>query len=168
MKRLLRIGLLLSASALLWGCGRDRLSGPPSVALGRDQCAACGMLINEDRCSSAVLIERGGRDEYAHFDDIGCMLDYEHEQGSGLMVRERYLHDYSDRAWITHAQAVFIFTDPDKLPTPMGSGIVAFRDQDRARKALEVHGGELMDYARLVPARRAWMETRYGKPRGGN
>jgi copper chaperone NosL len=158
------VGVLLAALlAILPSCERQALTGPPDLRLGRDECAACGMLINEDRCSSALLLRREGVAEHACFDDIGCMLDYEFDT-KGLEVLDRFLHDHPTRRWVNANAAIILYSDPDKVATPMGSGIIAFADRAAAEDAKTKFGGDLLDFAALVPARRAWMQQRYGKP----
>lgn len=162
--------LFIMAGALgatfLIGCGREPLSGPPELRLGRDECAECGMIINEDRCSSALLIERDGFREHIAFDDIGCMLDYEFENRGVLVVVQGFVHDHSTQAWVSTDAASFLFAERERIPTPMGSGIIAFTDKAGAERAEQEFGGRILDYTQLAPARRAWMEALYGKPRG--
>lgn len=157
--------LSMSVAAMLSACDRREVTGPPTVRLGLDQCAACGMIINEDRCSSALLIEREGRCEHAMFDDLGCMLDYEHENGGTMRVRDRYAHDHATKAWVAADSAVYLYSQPHTVATPMGSGIIAFADQASADKAKAEFGGDILDYARLVPARRASVDARSNKGR---
>ncbi len=152
-------------AVVLAGCGREPLSGPPELRLGRDECAECGMIINEDRCSSALLIERDGRREHIAFDDIGCMLDYEFENRATLVIVQGFVHDHSTQAWVQTDAASSLFAERERIPTPMGSGIVAFAGRQGAEAAQADIGGRIMDYAELAPARRAWMEALYGKPR---
>src|SRR5690606_35950302 len=119
----------LAALALLPGCSRGELSGPPELRVGRDECGECGVIISEDRCSSAILVERGGRREHVLFDDIGCMLDYERGRAGEFAAVDAFVHDHPTRAWVRAADAHFLFADRDLLPTPMGSGIVAYAER---------------------------------------
>lgn len=151
--------------AMLLGCARPELSGPPDLRLGRDECAECGMIINEDRFSAAILIEREGVREYASFDDIGCLLDHEHGHGTEFRTIDRFVHDYSTRAWVNANTAYFLLADTERLQTPMGSGIAGTADRAGAEAAAARYGGEVLDFAGLVPARRAWMVARYGAPK---
>ncbi len=157
-----RRGCVFGAVALmaLAGCDRAPLQGPPELRLGRDECRECGMIISEDRCSSALLLERAGRREYALFDDLGCMLDVERAGLDGAAVIERHVHDYAGRGWLAAESAVYLLTPSDKLVTPMASGMVAFADRSAAQLAQAAHGGELLDYRALGEARRAWYERR--------
>lgn len=148
----------------LAACDDSSLTGPPEIRLGRDSCAACGMLINEDRCSTALLVERDGRREHLLFDDAGCMLDAEREGLEPARIVERYVRDFDSRAWLPASGATFVMAEPSLLPTPMGSGIVAFTDAHAAGRLGESKGGKTFDWAALVDARREWMERRFGKP----
>lgn len=148
------VGLSLTLLGLcVCGCGRATLSGPPELRLGRDECGECGMLISEDRCSSALLVERDGRREHVLYDDIGCMLDAEAEGLDGEIV-ERFVHDHATKQWVTARSATLLLADPDALPTPMGSGIVAFASAVSAQEAQAAHGGALLAYEQLPAARR--------------
>ncbi len=158
-RRLILVSVAVGTLALaLTGCGRESSSGPPTLKLGRDECRECGMIVSEDRCSAALLIERQGRREYALFDDLGCMLDLEHDGLDGAAVVARFVHDHTTRSWVDAAQATFLFADPDKLRTPMGSGMIAFAVRGDAEKARAEMGGTLLDYQGLAAAREEWRD----------
>lgn len=144
----------------LCGCDAKLISGPPQLRLGRDLCSECGMIISEERCSAALLVERVNRREYALFDDIGCMLDWERERPDEAVVLERHVHDYATRQWITALEATFLLADPEKLATPMSSGFAAFSNQASAETAKTQYGGETLDEAGLASARKAWLDKR--------
>ena len=157
MKRAL---FLLTFLSTLSACTRTELTGPPNLRLGRDECAECGMIINEDRCSAALLISDDGGREHALFDDIGCMLDYERP----VTVIETFVHDHATRAWVPASQATFILVDEKSFSTPMGSGMATFADPAQAAAAAAAHAGRTLDFSALPDARREWMRTRFGSP----
>lgn len=157
----------LALLAPLAACGGDPLSGPPRLRLGREGCAECGMLVSEERSSAAMLIERRGRREYLFFDDIGCLLDHAHWNADTLHITSSFVHDHGTRAWVDASAATYLLSDPDRLPTPMASGIAAFEARAAAEKARAEFGGDLLDFGSLIPARRAWMDARYGPREGG-
>lgn len=160
-----RVNLVSAALVtLVAGCGRGALSGPPEIRLGRDECDECNMLIAEDRCSCALLIERAGRRDHARFDDVGCLLDYEHQTPPDVRIVEGFVRDHGSRAWVPIAQAWFLLSESSELATPMGSGIVAFADRTGVEAARGQWGGTILDHAAVRAARQSWMETRYGKP----
>jgi len=150
------IALVITGASLasVDGCDQSSLSGPPVLRLGRDECGECGMLISEDRCSSALLIERNGAREHVAFDDIGCMLDYQSRRVSETRVIEAYAHDYSSRQWMRVEAATFVRSTGDVVQTPMGSGIVAFANHTAAVEAQKKLGGEIMNLNDLTEARR--------------
>lgn len=147
-------------------CVRSALKGPPEVRLGRDECAECGMLINEDRCSSASIIESQGHFEYALFDDIGCMLDH-HRGLTDASVTASYVHDYNTRAWVDASAATFVLGEGRALPTPMGSGIVAFARRADADAGVAASKGRSLTITEVSVARREYMEAKWGRPEEG-
>lgn len=157
--------LAIVSVAFIGACNRDLLTGPPELRLGRDECGECGMLINEDRCSSALLVDNAGRREHILYDDVGCMLDAERDGLSGRSVLERYVHDHDTKRWVSASAATFVLVDPKAVQTPMGSGILAYQDRAKAEATQRAHSGQLLDWAGLHPARKNWMEARYGKPK---
>ncbi|MCC6659742.1 MAG: nitrous oxide reductase accessory protein NosL [Phycisphaerales bacterium] len=140
---------------VLTGCGGDDLSGPPVLRPGRDQCAECGMSIDDQRFAAALLIERDGRREYLCYDDIGCMLDARFGAGGDLPVREAFVHDHGSLAWVPAGEAAYLAADRDSLRTPMASGIAAFRDRAAAERAGKDMGGEVLSHDELAARRRA-------------
>ena len=157
--------ICIAIAVLLVSCGRSALSGPPELRLGRDECRECGMLINEDRCSSASIIEVQGVTEYAMFDDIGCMFDYHRTMSDGA-VRTAFVHDHGSRAWVGSQGAHYLHCESEKLKTPMGSGLIAFASAVDAEAARAEYGGRVMSESDAAAARRMWMEGKWGVPEG--
>lgn len=154
------IGMLL-----LSACSVEPLSGPPEVKLGRSECAACGMIISEERCSSALLVDLEGRREHRLYDDIGCMLDDEGDVGLEGVVLQRFVHDHDTRAWVEANLATFVLVERDAIPTPMGSGIVAYATREAAERSVAANAGQTHDYPSAAVARRDWMHRRITRPR---
>lgn len=148
------------ALILLAACQSSLLTGPPELRLGRHECALCGMLVSEDRCSTAILVDDGGRRDYLFFDDIGCMLDAEHEGKVGSVL-ERYVHDYGTRTWVRAEEAIYVFASPKLLPTPMGSGLVAFAERAEAERLGEPRGAKILSHEEATLARRAYMNEHF-------
>jgi copper chaperone NosL len=156
------MGLAMLSIATLASCSREELAGPPELRLGRDECAECGMLVNEDRCSSGMLIDRSGYREHLLFDDIGCMLDHADAMPEGAVVVEMFVHDYHDRTWHSASTAAFLRVEDNAILTPMASGIVAFGTREAADAAHTSHGGAILDLDGISEARRAWLRSRRG------
>lgn len=155
--------MCVAGIAVLASCSRVALSGPPKLRLGRDECRECGMIINEDRCSSASIIEVRGVAEYAMFDDIGCMFDYHRTMSAGS-VSMAFVHDHGTRAWIGANAAHFLQCESDTLKTPMGSGLIAFATVADADSARAVYGGRVLSESGAAAARKHWMEGKWGVP----
>lgn len=159
MNHLLRKVVFL-ALPLLAACERDGLSGPPTLRLGRDECAECGMAIHDEPASAAIMVEQDGRRDYLLFDDIGCLLDLERSRGTDLRVVGRFVHDHAGGGWLIGEAAVFLVTDGSTLRTPMASGLAAFADQAAAELGQKQYGGEVQRFSELVETRRARAEAR--------
>lgn len=143
--------IVLALAASVSACRREAPTGPPELRVGRDQCLECGMLISEDRCAAVILMERGGAREHAVFDDVGCLLDWLGEtHDPPARALETFLREYDARTWIPAHSAVVLRADPDRLHTPMGSGIVAFANAAAADARQREFGGTVTDYAALV------------------
>lgn len=151
----LRIRAFAAACLAIAGCSQPPLDGPPALRVGRDECAECGMLVSEDRCSSGAIVDRDGRNEHALFDDIGCMLDARDNTEGAFRIASMFVHDHESKEWIRADRAWFMVTSSDRLRTPMGSGVVAFASPEAAEAAALKYEGCVSDLAGLDVARRA-------------
>lgn len=152
---------LLASVVLSASCAREPLSGPPTLRPGRDECAECGMLINEDRFAAGALVDAQGRAEHRVFDDIGCLFDWERD--GTHVVLDRFVRDAEGSGWLTAAHARLLVTDPASLRTPMGTGIAAYADEARAQHAQRTHGGRALSFPEAAEARGASMRARVGR-----
>ena len=114
-----------------------RAAGPPAIVVDRSACSRCGMLISEPAYAAAVRSHEG-HDQL--FDDIGCLVA---SMGSTPSSGARYwFHDAADGAWITSGDPVFVVSA--QLRTPMGGGIVAYRDRAAAVRAADRQNGRVV------------------------
>lgn len=146
---------LLALALLLPSCRQEPLQGPPQIRLGRDLCAECGMIISEEACSSALLIEKDGSREHALFDDIGCMLDYQRKQDPSALTVDEFVHDYASKRWTQGASAAYLLTGDNQVRTPMGSGILAYATAEAAHAAQARLSGQVTPRPGLAAARAA-------------
>jgi copper chaperone NosL len=129
---------LAAVLLIVWAgaCGA-RASGPPAILLDRSACARCGMLISE-RAYAAAITFPDGRTQL--FDDVGCLVAAARQQ-TGPDVRY-WFHDDADGTWIEGTNPVFVVSPA--LNTPMGGGIVAFRDRAAAERVAQLKAGRVV------------------------
>ena len=115
--------LFLLAAVLAAGCSA-KADGPPEIQIDRTACAHCTMLVSDERYAAAYENAAG---EARVFDDIGCMREALKSEASPASVRFWY-HDVKTGEWIRGEEAAF--ETSNRFKTPMGSGIVAYRQGD--------------------------------------
>ena len=126
------LGVALLAVAGATGCAAQA-DGPPEIALDRDACSHCGMLISEARHAAAFRAADG---TMRVFDDIGCLRD---AAGGNNAAERIWVHDSVDASWIDAGEATFVVS-PD-IRTPMAGGVLAFRHAaDAEGAAVTCHG----------------------------
>ena len=137
--------LLSAVVMLVWaGACAARAAAPPSIVVDRSACSRCGMLISE-RAYAAAIRWHDGREQL--FDDIGCLVASAGEQSQG--ERRYWFHDAGDGQWIEGANPTFVASTA--LRTPMGGGIVAYRDRGAAEAAAARQAGQIVtDVSALV------------------
>lgn len=117
-------------------------SGPPEIVVDRTACSHCGMLISEPIYAAAYQASSA---EPKVFDDVACMLEgmrrdaIDPKPGIGVRV---WFHDANDGKWIDGDVAVFVASS--SIRTPMGGGIIAFRDAADAEQAAGRHKGQVV------------------------
>jgi nitrous oxide reductase accessory protein NosL len=73
------------------------------------------------------------------FDDIGCLRDAARAESGPLRF---WFHDAADRAWIDGAGATVVAST--EIRSPMGGGLIAFRDQAAAERSAAVTHGQVI------------------------
>jgi copper chaperone NosL len=141
----MRLKLTLAISALLTitACA-VKAGGPPEIELDRTACSHCGMLISEPLYAAAYQVPGVPA---RVFDDIGCLRDAARaEAGDG---RRFWFHDGSHGGWIEGPDAIFVASP--EIRTPMGGGLIAYRDRAAAeRSAQATHGRVVRSIADLL------------------
>jgi copper chaperone NosL len=123
-------------AAVSAACG-GTADGPPRIEVDQTPCAHCGMLISEPVYAAAF---RTAESDARVFDDIRCLL-----QAAGREPRAHtrfWFHDADSAVWIDGKDAVFVASS--SLRTPMGGGLIAFRDPAAARAYAERHDGRVV------------------------
>ena len=124
---------MLSAIALLGAACAVRAGGPPEIVVDRDACSHCGMLISEPIYAAAY---RPAGAAARVFDDIGCLRNAARTEAGPLTY---WFRDADDGGWLDGPRASFV-SSPE-VRTPMGGGLIAYRDRHAAeRSAARLHG----------------------------
>ena len=131
-----KLTALLTALMAVSACGA-KPSGPPAIEIDRTTCSHCGMLISELAYASAYRAEGA---EARVFDDIGCMRTAARGETGPLTF---WFHDAGDREWIEGAAATFVASP--EIPSPMGGGLLAYRDRAEAERAAAKHHGRVIN-----------------------
>lgn len=140
--------LLLAFYFLLSACATQ--SGepqPPTLAIGRDVCDACGMIISEARFAAATVTTDG---KTFKFDDAGEMFNY-HAQKPELPVRAWFVHDYNSQNWINGLSAFYVLSKDIK--SPMGTGVAAFADKSSAETFAARFSAKVMTFEQVRTAK---------------
>jgi hypothetical protein len=118
--------LAVLAALVSSGC---RLEKEPEIAAGIDGCAACGMVIEDQKQAAAYYLDR----EFLPFCSTGCLLQsYEKRRKAGqLLPRRVFIADYLEGNLRPAESMSFLLTE--SLPTVMEWGILAFSDAESAR-----------------------------------
>lgn len=146
---LLAIAAVVGAVVFLWPTAAV---GPEPIRYGRDTCAHCRMHLAPGFAGEM----RDGRGVLTKYDDVGCLLRAmlaQHRE-----VPEAWVEDHAGGGFVPLLAATLV--QVDRGATPMGSGLVAFADDEAARRFVATEGGErvtleqlLHDPTRLAAAR---------------
>ncbi|MEA1904156.1 MAG: nitrous oxide reductase accessory protein NosL [Actinomycetota bacterium] len=148
-RRLRTISLVLVIGMVSAACGAAATStGPPEINLGRDICIECGMIIDDPRFAASYRLEDGTEKV---FDDLGGLIIHGREAGE-LETASVWVSDFEEKVFVEAETAHFVPTLG--VASPMGHGILAFSNMDRAMKAAADLDGEVIDWAtvRELPA----------------
>jgi copper chaperone NosL len=124
----LLIPILLSAC----GSASEWPPKPAAVHLGEDSCAACKMIISEERYGAQL--HQPGK-PVQRFDDFGCLLAQNYPSTGKHVI---YVRSSEDGSWLVDDQAVFVVSK--QISSPMGYGISAFATKESASKYAEQFG----------------------------
>ena len=129
---------------ILAACGGGDASGPPEIQYGRDICVECNMIISEARHSAAYRLDDGTEKV---FDDVGGMVKHGREHGE-FDRATAWVHDYQTEEWVEADVAFYVPTESSD--SPMGHGIIAFADRERAATFAEAVDGEIIDWGTVL------------------
>ncbi|MBI2487475.1 MAG: nitrous oxide reductase accessory protein NosL [Deltaproteobacteria bacterium] len=117
------------------GCQSEK--SPVEIDKGVDMCESCRMTIS-DFHSAAEIIESS---KVHKFDDIGCMLAYAQTSNLNFGNANFWVMDYDSLSWVNADVAYYVLSP--SIRTPMGYGIIAFKDSIKANEFADKIGGKI-------------------------
>jgi len=129
------VALSLAASLAVSACSA-KPSGPPAIEIDRTACSHCGMLISEPLYAAAY---QAAGAEARVFDDIQCLREAARTESGPLTF---WFHDANDQGWIDGGAAMFVASP--EIRSPMGGGLIAYRDRAGADRAAQQYKGRVI------------------------
>jgi copper chaperone NosL len=102
------------------------------------------MAISEKRYAAEFLDSEG---QAFKFDDIGCMANFVKSRKNATKTVAYFVMDFDERQWTRATDASYVRSS--ELNTPMNGGIIAFKDQAKAKEAADRYHGKLIRFEDL-------------------
>jgi copper chaperone NosL len=132
-----RFWLAIFCTLLTLGC--QSADTPVPINKDVDMCEYCRMTIGGFHYAAEIIEKRK-----AHkFDDIGCMLAYAQANKLSPENARFWVMDFDNSTWIKGEEAYFIISP--EIHTPMGYGIVAFKDANKAKEVADKNKVEVVE-----------------------
>jgi len=81
------------------------------------------------------------------FDDIGCMLAYANSNDLSTENARFWVMDFENTAWLRGEKAYFVISP--EIHTPMGYGIVAFKNPIKAKEVADKNEVDVVELKSL-------------------
>jgi copper chaperone NosL len=134
------IGLLFILS--FSGCG----TGPQPIRFGEDGCDFCKMTISDQRFGAELITQKG---KVYKFDDMHCVNAFlKAKTVSEEDIAQVYLLDFSQPGTLVPATES-VFLKSERLRSPMGANIAAFRHPDSMKKFMNQFPGQSLDWSEV-------------------
>jgi len=127
---------------LLVGCETNKFE--PVALTPEDMCAYCKMAISEKRYAAELIDSEG---QALKFDDIGCMVNFIKTRKNPAKFVAYFVMDFDERQWTKADDAYYVRSA--ELTTPMSGGIIAFKDQAKAKEAVDRYHGKVVRFEDL-------------------
>ncbi len=134
------VPLIAVAVSLLAAC-HSRPPGPPEIVVDRTACSHCAMFVSEPIYAAAYRVDAR---EPKVFDDIACLVASMRRESlttdsSGFRV---WFQDGNGAGWIDTSAPVLVSSAIFR--TPMGGGVLAYRDAAAAAQAASTYHGQVV------------------------
>lgn len=149
------LGALVAAVVLLWPSGRT--TGPEPIVWGRDTCAHCRMHLSQPGFAAEMRDRNGVLHKY---DDVGCLVTAIAK--AHAEVPEAWVEDHAGGGFVPLLTAHLVRAP--EVATPMGHGVVAFRDAAAAAAFAESHAGRVVTVEEML-RNPTWLAAKPGGAR---
>jgi nitrous oxide reductase accessory protein NosL len=134
------VPLIALSAALLAAC-QSKPAAPPEIVVDRTACSHCRMFVSEAIYAAAYRVDAA---EPKVFDDIACLVASMRRESlssdsSGFRV---WFQDGNGGGWIERGTPVFVSSAVFR--TPMGGGVLAYRDAAAAAQAASTYQGQVV------------------------
>lgn len=118
--------------------------GPKPIAYGTDGCHFCSMTIVDRQHAAEIVTDKG---KAFKFDSSECMMnhlkDIDQKQVALYLV-----NDYNQPGELINAtKATYLISE--RIPSPMGEFLTAFKTEQAAVEALMTYDGDLLTWEQL-------------------
>ena len=99
------------------------------------------MAISEKRYAAEFIDDEG---QAFKFDDITCMTGYTRQIHDPGNIAARFVMDFDSKDWLKAEDAYYV--QSSQIKTPMSGGIIALKDESRAKETASKYGGKLLRF----------------------
>ena len=133
--------LVFIAMILLSACSVE----PTPVNYGSDECAFCSMMIMDARFGSELVTDKG---KIFKFDSGECMIRYSLKKEDQVFSHIMVTH-FNEPNKLHDARTSY-FVVSDKIPSPMGGNLSAYRNAELASTTVKKNGGEVFSWEEIL------------------
>ncbi|MFC0296789.1 nitrous oxide reductase accessory protein NosL [Geobacillus jurassicus] len=140
------LAIFIFIIGVITGCNQK--AEPVAIDEKNDKCDFCHMAVGNNQFATELVLKNG---KVLKFDDIGCMYQWMKEHKNET-VEAMFVRDYETNDWLEADQATYVYDQT--IRTPMAYNVISFKDEDKAKKFVEQHGGAVLTYNEL--GRHTW------------
>lgn len=118
------------------------------IKYGKEQCDNCSMIISDARFGSELLTNKG---KVYKFDSAECLTFFLKDSAK---IKQDNIHSMfvtnflEPNSFIETSQANFLITE--KIPSPMGANLSAYKSRDEAISQQQKFGGDIFSFEKVV------------------
>ena len=136
-----KLFLFVLFTGLIYGCSIE----PKPIVYGTDACDFCKMTIVGQIHGAEIVTDKG---KVYTFDAVECMIDYKNDMSKEIPQLFLTNHYHTPKELISAEEALFLISE--KLPSPMGEFITAFKSKAAAELAQKELDGKIYTWLELL------------------